>query len=82
METIVWRWKAQVTEYIGKPGVLDVKVAVPFLKPKDLSINNRDGWVSFVKGDEAFDRTEREILDKKRALWKRQDKLGVKKWVQ
>jgi len=47
MKTIVWKWKANILEFIGKPGVLRVLPPVDFLHPKDPSLVGRDGWVAY-----------------------------------
>jgi hypothetical protein len=39
----VWKWKANIQEYVGKPGIVGVRVCTPF--HKDPSIFGRDGWV-------------------------------------
>ncbi len=66
--TIIWRWKADIMLYVGRPGIVDVKF-VPF--HKDPAIFGRDGWVGFIKGDERSEKTEWEVQAERRKTWTR-----------
>lgn len=45
MKRIVWKWKADIVDYIGKPGVVGIWLASVF--PNDTCLIGRDGYVGF-----------------------------------
>ena len=47
---IVWRWKANVSDYIGLPQV--AKVSTVGWKKEDWILTGRDGWIGFLEKDE------------------------------
>ncbi len=52
---VVWRWTKNVIEYVGKSGVIRVKVAI--YDPSDISLYGRDGWVGFKEDGQIPDNT-------------------------
>ena len=53
MRRIIWKWKANIEDYIGRPGVVGVRVSIAF--PKDPSLFGRDGYVGYDEGGDSED---------------------------
>ena len=68
---IVWKWKSNILKYIGKPGVYEVRVSVPF--KRDNSLQGRDGWVGFYEGNPKAEETEKELTK----WWEVEDGRGI-----
>ena len=47
---IVWKWKANINDYVGLPPV--VRVCPTPWKKEDWILTGRDGWVGYLEKDE------------------------------
>lgn len=56
---VIWKWKSNIFKYMTQPGVVGVRVSVPF--KRDDSLQGRDGWVGFIDGDPSAIATENKL---------------------
>ena len=54
---IIWRWKTNLGEYVGRKDVVGIQL--PTIWKKDYSLFGRDGWVGFVEEDKKDDSTNK-----------------------
>lgn len=59
MKRIVWKWKANIADYAGKPGVVGIWIIAVF--PNDNCLVGRDGYVGF---EEEYSNVKKNLLEK------------------